>query len=110
MQNDSDTVILTVHFSIFCSTDIIMEPMVIEVHGVPHIPPDDWMVDQLKIHFLERRNSGGDVLTVIYPTSTPGQAYVVFESAKGMDTHSELGTLFREQCLKPLAYHLFFCC
>ncbi|KAB5517736.1 hypothetical protein PHYPO_G00170620 [Pangasianodon hypophthalmus] len=59
-----------------------MDPMVIEVHGVPCIPPHDRMVDQLKIHFLKRRNSGGDVLTVIYPTSTPGQAYVVFESAK----------------------------
>ncbi|XP_060721565.1 uncharacterized protein si:dkey-154b15.1 isoform X1 [Tachysurus vachellii] len=59
-----------------------MEPMVIEVRGVPQVPPQDRMVDQLKIHFLKRRNSGGDVLAVIYPTSTPGQAYVIFESAK----------------------------
>ncbi|MCJ8749543.1 hypothetical protein PDJAM_G00177480, partial [Pangasius djambal] len=59
-----------------------MDPVVIEVQGVPCIPPHDRMADQLKIHFLKRRNSGGDVLTVIYPTSTPGQAYVVFESAK----------------------------
>lgn len=59
-----------------------MDPMVIEVHGVPCIPPHDRMTDQLKIHFLKRRNSGGDVLTVIYPTSAPGQAYVIFESAE----------------------------
>lgn len=62
-----------------------MDPMVIEVHGVPCIPPHDRMVDQLKIHFLKRRNSGGDVLTVIYPTSAPGQAYVIFESTEGME-------------------------
>lgn len=61
-----------------------MEPMVIKVHGVPRIPPHVRMVDRLKIHFLKRKNSGGDVLAVIYPTSTPGQAYVIFESAKGM--------------------------
>ncbi|KAK3508582.1 hypothetical protein QTP70_034022, partial [Hemibagrus guttatus] len=64
------------------SIDVTMEPMIIEVHGVPHIPPHDRMIDQLKIHFLKRKNCGGDVLTVIYPTSTPGQAYVIFESAK----------------------------
>ncbi|KAM9434698.1 RNA-binding protein 43 isoform 1-T3 [Clarias gariepinus] len=59
-----------------------MEPMVIEVHGVPSISSHDRMTDQLKIHFLKRKNSGGDVLMVIYPTSTPGQAYVIFESAE----------------------------
>lgn len=58
--------------------------MVIEVHGVPSISSHDRMTDQLKIHFLKRKNSGGDVLMVIYPTSTPGQAYVIFESAEGM--------------------------
>lgn len=87
----------------FHSVDVIMEPMVIEVLGVPQVPPQDRMVDQLKIHFLKRRNSGSDVLAVIYPTSTPGKAYVIFESAKGMDTHSLLGPLLREKCLKPLA-------
>ncbi|KAL6457593.1 hypothetical protein MHYP_G00345560 [Metynnis hypsauchen] len=57
-----------------------MEQMVIEVRGVPDIDPSDRMVDQLKIHFLRRSNNGGDVLEVLYPTSTPGQAYVIFES------------------------------
>ncbi|KAI5621706.1 hypothetical protein C0J50_18763 [Silurus asotus] len=60
-----------------------MEPLVIEVLGVPH---HDRMADQLKIHFLKRRNNGGDVSTVIYPTSTPGQAYVVFESPEDVDS------------------------
>ncbi|KAL7829263.1 hypothetical protein AOLI_G00301480 [Acnodon oligacanthus] len=62
------------------STDVRMARMVIEVRGVPDIDPSDRMVDQLKIHFLRRRNHGGDVLEVLYPTSTPGQAYVIFES------------------------------
>ncbi|KAF5892421.1 RNA-binding protein 43, partial [Clarias magur] len=61
-------------------TEVIMEPMVIEVHGVPAISSHDRMTDQLKIHFLKRSNCGGDVLMVIYPTSTPGQAFVIFES------------------------------
>ncbi|XP_060760580.1 uncharacterized protein si:dkey-154b15.1 isoform X2 [Neoarius graeffei] len=64
------------------NTEVIMEPMVIEVLGVPCIPPHDRMVDQLKIHFQKRRYSGGDVLSVIYPTATPAQAYVIFESAE----------------------------
>lgn len=62
-----------------------MELMVITVHGIPCSPPHDRMADQLKIHFLKRKNNGGDVLTVIYPTSTPGQAYVIFESAEGIE-------------------------
>ncbi|XP_062845299.1 RNA-binding protein 43 [Trichomycterus rosablanca] len=57
-----------------------MDPMVIEVNGIPDIPPHNQMVDQLKIHFMKRSNNGGDVLMVIYPTSTSGQAYVIFES------------------------------
>lgn len=85
-----------------------MELLVIEVLGVPQVPPHDRMVDQLKIHFLKQRNSGGDVLMVIYPTSTPGQAYVIFESAKGLDTHSLFGKRLREQCLKPLDHRLVF--
>ncbi|KAL7829968.1 hypothetical protein SRHO_G00310950 [Serrasalmus rhombeus] len=57
-----------------------MAQMVIDVRGVPDIDPSDRMVDQLKIHFLRRSNNGGDVLEVLYPTSNPGQAYVIFES------------------------------
>ncbi|XP_036421853.1 uncharacterized protein si:dkey-154b15.1 [Colossoma macropomum] len=59
-----------------------MARMVLEVRGVPDIDPSDRMVDQLKIHFLRRSNNGDDVLEVLYPTSTPGQAYVIFESEK----------------------------
>ncbi|XP_072531711.1 RNA-binding protein 43 [Salminus brasiliensis] len=56
-----------------------MNPAVIKVSGIPAIDLDDRMLDQLKIHFQRRSNSGADVLTVL-PTSTPDQAYVVFES------------------------------
>ncbi|XP_051992673.1 uncharacterized protein LOC127651017 [Xyrauchen texanus] len=55
--------------------------MVIEVIGLPDIDPKS-MIDRLTVHFLRRSNKGGDVLTVIYPTSTKDQAYVVFESAE----------------------------
>ncbi|XP_056335047.1 uncharacterized protein si:dkey-154b15.1 isoform X2 [Danio aesculapii] len=57
-----------------------MTEMVIEVNGLPDNYREDAMIDKLTIHFLRRCNKGGDVLTVIYPTSNKGQAYVVFES------------------------------
>ncbi|XP_051527824.1 uncharacterized protein LOC127425663 isoform X2 [Myxocyprinus asiaticus] len=66
--------------------------MVIEVSGLPDIEPNNSMIDRITMHFLRRSNKGGDVLTVIYPTSTEGQAYVVFESAEvpGVLEHSHL--------------------
>ncbi|XP_066531106.1 uncharacterized protein si:dkey-154b15.1 [Hoplias malabaricus] len=54
-----------------------MELMVIEVSGFPDVPE---VVDQLQIHFQKRSNSGADVLKVIYPISSPGHAYVIFET------------------------------
>ncbi|XP_009292542.1 RNA-binding protein 43 isoform X2 [Danio rerio] len=57
-----------------------MTGMVIEVNGLPDSYREDAMIDKLTIHFLRRCNKGEDVLTVIYPTSNKGQAYVVFES------------------------------
>nr|XP_055075730.1 uncharacterized protein si:dkey-154b15.1 isoform X1 [Misgurnus anguillicaudatus] len=50
---------------------------VIEVNGLPDSYPHGSMIDKLTMHFLRRSNKGGDVLTVIYPTSIKGQAYVV---------------------------------
>ncbi|XP_051949085.1 uncharacterized protein si:dkey-154b15.1 [Xyrauchen texanus] len=66
--------------------------MVIEVSGLPDIEPNNSMIDRITMHFLKRSNMGADVLTVIYPTSTKGQAYVVFESAEvpGVLEHSHL--------------------
>ncbi|XP_056110236.1 uncharacterized protein si:dkey-154b15.1 [Rhinichthys klamathensis goyatoka] len=59
-----------------------MNEMVIEVNGLPDNYPENMMIDKLTMHFLRRSNKGGDVLTVVYPTSNKGQAYVVFESAE----------------------------
>lgn len=56
-----------------------MEGTTIEVCGVPDILPDDRIVDKLTIHFLRPRNGGGEIIRVIYPTSTKGQAFVAFE-------------------------------
>ncbi|XP_062385095.1 uncharacterized protein si:dkey-154b15.1 [Sardina pilchardus] len=56
-----------------------MEGTTIEVCGVPDILPPDRTVDKLTIHFLRPKHGGGEVLKVIYPTSTKGQAFVVFE-------------------------------
>ncbi|XP_057210800.1 uncharacterized protein si:dkey-154b15.1 isoform X2 [Triplophysa rosa] len=58
--------------------------MVIEVNGIPDYPSSksSSMIDKLTMHFLRRSNNGQDVLTVIYPTSIKGQAYVVFESSE----------------------------
>lgn len=61
-----------------------MKEMVIEVNGLPDNYPENMMIDKLTMHFLRRSNKGGDVLTVIYPTSNKGQAYVVFESPEGI--------------------------
>lgn len=59
--------------------------MVIEVNGIPDYPSSksSSMIDKLTMHFLRRSNNGEDVLTVIYPTSIKGQAYVVFEPPEG---------------------------
>lgn len=59
--------------------------MVIEVNGIPDYPSSksSSMIDKLTMHFLRRSNNGEDVLTVIYPTSIKGQAYVVFEPPDG---------------------------
>ncbi|XP_043074301.1 RNA-binding protein 43 [Puntigrus tetrazona] len=58
-----------------------VKEMVIEVNGLPDDYPDDnKMTDNLTMHFLRPSNNGGEVLIVIYPTSSKGQAYVVFES------------------------------
>lgn len=61
-----------------------MTEMVIEVNGLPDNYHEDTMIDKLTTHFLRRSNKGGDVLTVIYPASNKGQAYVVFESEEGI--------------------------
>lgn len=60
-----------------------MEGITIEVCGVPDLLPVDRTVDKLTIHFLRPRNGGGEVVKVIYPTSTKGQAFVVFEQKEG---------------------------
>lgn len=60
-----------------------MEGRTIEVCGVPDILPTDRTVDKLTIHFLRPKHGGGEVLRVIYPTTTKGQAFVVFELSEG---------------------------
>ncbi|XP_006012723.1 uncharacterized protein SI:DKEY-154B15.1 isoform X2 [Latimeria chalumnae] len=51
----------------------------IQVRKIPHILPDDTMIDKLLIHFLRPRNGGGEVMGVDYPTNERGQAFVTFE-------------------------------
>ncbi|XP_066546570.1 RNA-binding protein 43 [Amia ocellicauda] len=51
----------------------------IQVLQVPSVLHDDRMIDKLMIHFLRPRHGGGEVLQVLYPTGTPGQALVTFE-------------------------------
>uniref|UniRef100_H2ZVH3 NID domain-containing protein n=1 Tax=Latimeria chalumnae TaxID=7897 RepID=H2ZVH3_LATCH len=48
----------------------------IQVRKIPHILPDDTMIDKLLIHFLRPRNGGGEVMGVDYPTNERGQAFV----------------------------------
>ena len=60
-----------------------MEGRTIKVCGVPDILPADRIVDKVTIHFLRPRQGGGEVLRVIYPSSTKGQAFVVFEHNEG---------------------------
>ncbi|KAM9415688.1 uncharacterized protein ACWYII_024428 isoform 1-T3 [Salvelinus alpinus] len=56
-----------------------MEGIVVEVLGVPNILASDRMVDKLTIHFLRPRNGGGEVQRVLFPSDSPGQAFVIFE-------------------------------
>lgn len=55
----------------------------VEVLGVPDILPDDVTIDKLLIHFLRKKNGGGEVLKVLYPCYQPGQAFVTFELPEG---------------------------
>ncbi|XP_020355768.1 uncharacterized protein LOC109903453 [Oncorhynchus kisutch] len=56
-----------------------MDGIVVEVLGVPNILASDRMVDKLTIHFLRPRNGGGEVQRVLFPSDSPGQAFVIFE-------------------------------
>ncbi|CAB1350846.1 unnamed protein product [Coregonus sp. 'balchen'] len=56
-----------------------MEGIAVEVLGVPNILASDRMVDKLTIHFLRPRNGGGEVQRVLFPSNSPGQAFVIFE-------------------------------
>ncbi|XP_030202267.1 RNA-binding protein 43 isoform X1 [Gadus morhua] len=51
----------------------------VEVLGVPNLLSNDRTIDKLLIHFLRPRNGGGEVRRVIYPTSVPGQALVIYD-------------------------------
>ncbi|CAM4634099.1 unnamed protein product [Leuciscus chuanchicus] len=79
-----------------------MNEMVIEVNGLPDNYPENLMIDKLTMHFLRRSNKGGDVLTVIYPTSNKGQAYVVFESAEVPGVLQHTHVLIVESQFYPL--------
>ncbi|XP_019905584.1 uncharacterized protein si:dkey-154b15.1 [Esox lucius] len=64
-----------------------MDGKAIEVLGVPgSLLAPDRMVDKLTIHFLRPRNGGGEVLTVMFPTSISGRAVVVFEKPEVADS------------------------
>lgn len=60
-----------------------MDGIVVEVLGVPNILASDRMVDKLTIHFLRPRNGGGEVQRVLFPSDSPGQAFVIFEEPEG---------------------------
>ncbi|XP_048057075.1 RNA-binding protein 43 [Megalobrama amblycephala] len=79
-----------------------MKEMVIEVNGLPDNYPENMMIDKLTMHFLRRSNKGGDVLTVIYPTSNKGQAYVVFESPEVPGVLQHTHVLIVESQFYPL--------
>ncbi|ROK35667.1 RNA-binding protein 43 [Anabarilius grahami] len=79
-----------------------MKEMVIEVNGLPDNYPQNMIIDKLTMHFLRRSNKGGDVLTVIYPTSNKGQAYVVFESAEVPGVLQHTHVLIVESQFYPL--------
>ncbi|KAJ8272732.1 hypothetical protein GJAV_G00092810 [Gymnothorax javanicus] len=50
----------------------------IHVTQLPLGIPPQTMRNKLTIHFQRRRNGGGDVLDVVYPTARPDQACIVF--------------------------------
>ena len=58
----------------------------VEVLGVPNLLSNDRTIDKLLIHFLRPRNGGGEVRRVIYPTSVPGQALVIYDEPDGRST------------------------
>ncbi|XP_061111563.1 uncharacterized protein si:dkey-181m9.8 isoform X1 [Conger conger] len=61
---------------------LVDERQLIEVTRLPRDVPRNVMRNKLTLYFQRRRNGGGDVLDVLYPTSQPDQACVIFHDPR----------------------------
>ncbi|KAF4084539.1 hypothetical protein AMELA_G00107370 [Ameiurus melas] len=55
------------------------EARTIRVSGLPVDRSENRLIDKLQIHFLRKKNGGGDVSSVVVSKTMPGTAFVTFE-------------------------------
>ncbi|XP_072523740.1 uncharacterized protein [Salminus brasiliensis] len=56
-----------------------VEGRTVRVGGLPVDMPENRLADKLHIHFLRRKNGGGEISSVNISESTPGTAFITFE-------------------------------
>ncbi|KAL0984395.1 hypothetical protein UPYG_G00140880 [Umbra pygmaea] len=54
----------------------------VRVSGIPQDISESRLIDKLKIHFLRKRNGGGEILSVTISKTVPGCSFILFEDSK----------------------------
>ncbi|XP_066521043.1 uncharacterized protein [Hoplias malabaricus] len=58
------------------------EGRTVRVSGLPVDMSENRLVDKIHIHFLRRKNGGGEISSVTVSKSTPGMAFITFEESE----------------------------
>lgn len=59
------------------------EARTIRVTGLPVGGSENRLIDKLQIHFLRKKNGGGEISSVTVSKTMPGTAFVTFEESEG---------------------------
>ncbi|KAL6474821.1 hypothetical protein MHYP_G00158610 [Metynnis hypsauchen] len=64
------------------SVRMAAEGRTVKVSGLPVHMSENRLVDKIHIHFLRKKNGGGEISSVTVSKSTPGTAFITFEESK----------------------------
>ncbi|KAI4894696.1 hypothetical protein NFI96_014367, partial [Prochilodus magdalenae] len=64
------------------SARMAAEGRTVKVSGLPVHMPENRLVDKIHIHFLRKRNGGGEISSVTVSKSSPGIALITFEESR----------------------------
>lgn len=59
------------------------ETRTIQVTGLPVGGSENRLIDKLQIHFLRKKNGGGEITSVTVSKTMPGAAFITFEDSEG---------------------------